>query len=130
MRYSAELACRSPPRLSRRRLVLPEDASSGLTPHRAAKDAQPVGVVAGGDEQGRGVVGTDPAASQQGRGVAGDGGGDLVFQVANLASERQDALGLLRQYLPKAPTCQCTPPPTSPASPTASTAGPAKHSDT
>jgi transposase, IS30 family len=27
--------------------------------------------------------------------------------------------GLLRQFLPKAPTCRCTPPPTSPASPAA-----------
>src|ERR687893_2925406 len=39
MRYSAELAWRSPPRLSRWRVVLPEDACWGLTPQRAAKEA-------------------------------------------------------------------------------------------
>ena len=36
MRYSAALAWRSPPRLSRWRLVLPEGAGIGFTPHRAA----------------------------------------------------------------------------------------------
>jgi hypothetical protein len=41
--------------------------------------AESVGVVAGGDEQGRCVVRADAAAGQQGRGVAGDGGGDLLF---------------------------------------------------
>jgi IS30 family transposase len=38
--------------------------------------------------------------------------------------------GLLRQYLPKEPTSRCTPPLTSPASPTASTTGPARPSAT
>ena len=36
---SAQLACRSPPRLSRCRLVLPEEAGIGVVPHRAAKVA-------------------------------------------------------------------------------------------
>src|SRR6266487_3316395 len=35
--HSAELACRSPPRLSRWRSWLPEEASTGLAPHSAAK---------------------------------------------------------------------------------------------
>src|SRR5262245_25954546 len=35
--HSAELACRSPPRLSRWRIWLPEEASTGLAPHSAAK---------------------------------------------------------------------------------------------
>src|SRR5215467_11616229 len=35
--HSAELACRSPPRLSRWRSCLPEEASTGLAPHKAAK---------------------------------------------------------------------------------------------
>jgi hypothetical protein len=35
--HSAELACRSPPRLSRWRICLPEEASTGLAPHSAAK---------------------------------------------------------------------------------------------
>src|SRR5881409_507911 len=33
------LACLSPPRLSRRRRLLPEDCSTGLAPQSAAKDA-------------------------------------------------------------------------------------------
>ena len=39
MRHSALLALRSPPRLSRLRLVRPEEASIGATPHRWAKAA-------------------------------------------------------------------------------------------
>src|SRR6266487_6554849 len=35
--HSAELACRSPPRLSRWRSCLPEEAPTGLAPHSAAK---------------------------------------------------------------------------------------------
>ncbi len=38
MVQSAELAWRSPPRLSRWRLVLPDDACTGEEPHKAAKD--------------------------------------------------------------------------------------------
>ena len=38
-RYRAALACRSPPRFSRCRLVLPEEAGTGLTPHNEAKAA-------------------------------------------------------------------------------------------
>jgi hypothetical protein len=52
-----------------------------------------VGVVADGDEQGRCVVRADAAAGQQGRGVAGDGIGDLLFQLTDLAGERQNAPG-------------------------------------
>src|SRR6266487_3543296 len=37
MVHSAELACRPPPRLSRWRSWLPEEASTGLAPHSAAK---------------------------------------------------------------------------------------------
>ena len=39
MRWRAALAWRSPPRFRRCRLILPEDAGIGLTPHRAAKAA-------------------------------------------------------------------------------------------
>ncbi len=39
IRKRAALAWRSPPRLSLRRWVLPDDASTGLVPHKAAKDA-------------------------------------------------------------------------------------------
>jgi len=41
MTHSALLAARSPPRLSLCRLVLPEDASTGLAPHKAARAASP-----------------------------------------------------------------------------------------
>jgi hypothetical protein len=37
--HRALLACRSPPRLSRWRVTLPEEASSGETPHRWAQAA-------------------------------------------------------------------------------------------
>ena len=37
--YSARLASRLPPRLSRCRTTLPEEASMGETPHRLAKEA-------------------------------------------------------------------------------------------
>jgi hypothetical protein len=43
--------------------------------------AQPVGVVAGGDEQRRGAVGANPAAVQQLWGVGVDDRGDLPVQV-------------------------------------------------
>jgi IS30 family transposase len=38
--------------------------------------------------------------------------------------------GLLRQYMPRKPTCPCTPPRTWTGSPAASTTDPARHSDT
>ena len=41
MVHRALLAARSPPRLSRCLVVLPEDASMGLAPHRAARAASP-----------------------------------------------------------------------------------------
>lgn len=55
--------------------------------------AEAVGVVTGGDEQGRCVVRADAAAGQQSRGVTGDGGGDLLFQLADLVGELTDAPG-------------------------------------
>lgn len=45
--------------MSRRRRVFPDDASMGLTPHSAAKDASlgsRSGLSPGGDEQGGGAV--------------------------------------------------------------------------
>jgi hypothetical protein len=39
------------------------------------------------------LSGGDPAAGQQRGGVVGDGGGDLLLQVADFAGERQDAWG-------------------------------------
>ena len=56
------MAWRLPPRLSRCRRVLPDDAWSGATPQRCANAAlggQPFGVVAGGDQQLGGDVVAD-----------------------------------------------------------------------
>jgi hypothetical protein len=39
------------------------------------------------------LSGGDAAAGQQGRGVTGDGGGDLLFQLADLVGELTDAPG-------------------------------------
>jgi hypothetical protein len=67
----------------------------GLAPTRAAKDlvAEPVGVVAGGDQQGGGGVGADSGSGDQlGCQVGGDGphpGGDRRL----LILEELDALG-------------------------------------
>ena len=52
---------------------------------------QSVGVVPGGDEQGRGVVGTDPGAGQQRGAVPGDRGGDVVDEVVDFGGELKDA---------------------------------------
>ena len=71
IRHSALLAIRSPPRFSRCRLVLPEEAGSGATPHSLAKARlarQALGVVPGGDQQGSGDVGPHPRKGEQRRG--------------------------------------------------------------
>jgi len=75
---------------------LPEDASSGLTPHRAAKDASlrsRSGLSAAAMSSAAALSGPMPAAGQQVGSVAGDGGGDLVFPLADLVGERQDPPG-------------------------------------
>src|ERR1700745_4163456 len=59
--HSAELACRSPPRLSRWRSCLPEEASTGVAPHSAAKLASrraPLGGSPrrGGDTRGHALL--------------------------------------------------------------------------
>jgi hypothetical protein len=55
--------------------------------------AEPVGVIARGDEQGCGGVGADAAVGQQRGGVAGDRVGEPLFQVVELLGQRQDAPG-------------------------------------
>jgi hypothetical protein len=67
-----------------------------ITPARTSQNAtapaaQPVGVVAGGNEQGSGVVGANAAAGQQVGSVVGEGGGDLLVQLADLVGECLDA---------------------------------------
>ena len=56
MRCRAALAWRSPPRFKRCRLVFPEEAGIGLTPHSAAKAAsewKAFRVAPSGDQEGR-----------------------------------------------------------------------------
>ncbi|WP_158273834.1 hypothetical protein [Micromonospora sp. RP3T] len=57
---------------------------------------QPVGVVAGGDEQRPGGVGTDAVLLEQ-LCAGGDGGAHLLLQGAGLVGERQDAAGQAAQ---------------------------------
>ena len=52
---------------------------------------QSVGVVAGGDEQGCGGVGTDAAMGQQSSAVRGDRVGDPADEVVDLFGELEDA---------------------------------------
>ena len=52
---------------------------------------QSVGVVAGGDEQGCGGVGTDAVVGQQGWAVRGDRVGDPADEVVYLFGELEDA---------------------------------------
>jgi hypothetical protein len=58
---SGLLAARSPPRFSRCRMLLPEDAWTGLAPHMAAEAASLWSrrVVTGGGQQLRGGLNTD-----------------------------------------------------------------------
>ena len=92
---SAQLACRSPPRLSRCRLVFPEETGIGVVPHRAAKPAgrDPVGVVAGGDQQLRGGEGPEAGFGEQLGGQLGDQFGEVMFGVVDLSGEVVDASG-------------------------------------
>src|SRR5918995_4575705 len=90
MRHRALLASRLPPRLRRWRWVRPEDAGQGADTAEGGEAgfaAEPVGVVAGGDEQGAGGVGADPEQGDEaGRGFRDEAVevvvelGDLVVQ--------------------------------------------------
>jgi hypothetical protein len=76
---------------------LPEEASTGLAPHSAAKAAwlpaaQSVRVGAGSDQQLGRRQGTDAAAGQQLGGVLVDQAGDLVFQISGLGVEGEPAV--------------------------------------
>jgi hypothetical protein len=97
IRHSAELA-RSPPRLRRWRRCLPEEASTGLTPHSAAKAASPCrpGRIVAGSDQQRGSYAVKArrilAWSEQGDGEDDDGSSgalvppaEHILQAATLA---------------------------------------------
>ena len=96
MRQRAWLAWRSPPRLRRWRVVCPLEAWMGLAPQRAAKDAslwRRWGVVAGGDEECGGCVGSDAVGGEQG-GVGGSAqGAEFAVEGGDLSAERLVAPG-------------------------------------
>ena len=99
------VGARSPPLLRRWRVVLPDEAGTGLTPQSAAKlasERRRSGVVAGGQEQLRGGAVTDGVPRHQvGCKLIDDGGdhdveiGDLVVQFEIAACERleRDPIG-------------------------------------
>ena len=91
MVHRALLAARSPPRLRRCLLVLPEDASMGLAPRRAARAAQPAGVGVRGDQELGCADGADAVTVEQGGCLRGDQGGDLLFQLACFLVQGQPA---------------------------------------
>ena len=68
MCHRAALAWRSPPGLSRSRIDLARgclDRSDTAQPGPGRLGAQPVRVIAGGDQQGGGAVDADPVERQQ-----------------------------------------------------------------
>ena len=89
MRCRAALAWRSPPRLSRCRLVLPEEAGKGLTPHSAAKAAsgwRRPGFLPRGDQEPRCCVGSGSEDSDRVRRRKPGQPFQLDLQCANLFS--------------------------------------------
>ena len=101
MMCSALLAARSPPRLSRCRIVLPDDAGTGLTPQSAAKlasDRSRSGLSPAVSSKLRGADVPDGVPSDEvGCEFVDDGAdhrveiGDLVMQFEVSAAERLQA---------------------------------------
>ena len=96
MRHKALLAWRSPPRLSRWRWVRPEDAGIGGGAAQVGEGglgAQPLGVVAGGDQQLPGGVDPDPGQGDQGGRDRGDQVLELGVELVELGLELLPAAG-------------------------------------
>jgi hypothetical protein len=96
MRCRAEFAWRLPPRLSRRRRVLPEDASTGLRAHSAATQASLVsrsGLSPAATSSAAALSGPTPDPLEQLRGVRVDHAGHPSLQVAGLGRQLGDAAG-------------------------------------
>ena len=93
IRHSALLASRFPPRLSRCRLVFPEEAGIGdaaqVRPRAFA--AQPFRMVPGGDQQQRGGVGADAVQPEQARRAGGHQGDDELIEALELGVQELDA---------------------------------------
>src|SRR5262245_44873499 len=100
--HRALLACRSPPRLSRWRTVLPEEASTGAEPHRIAKAAPER------SRPGLSPVATSSAPATWVRRHAGPRAGgspgreldELAVEPVELGAERLVAAGELAQGEP------------------------------
>src|SRR5215212_6029020 len=89
----AALARRSPPRLNRRRLVFPDDASTGQTPHRDANDASErrrSGLSPAVINNVAAVSGAEPVTLEQLGSMSSDDTVDLALQVLDLCSEVLD----------------------------------------
>ena len=74
MMWIAEFACLSPPRLSLRRYVIPDETGTGATPQSMAKDASdPIlsGAASDRDHQLRRRLGADALEADQQRGGVG-----------------------------------------------------------
>ena len=87
---SAQLAARSPPRLSRCRTVFPEDARTGLTPAQrceAGLRPQSFGIVAGRKEELRSSDMADRIACDEVRRELVDNGCDHRTQVRDLVMQ-------------------------------------------
>src|SRR5215472_10010003 len=123
--HSAELACRSPPRLSRRRICLPEEASTGLAPHSAAKLASVrtrPGLSPAVASRAAATWGSYPFLGQElfGGGVThefvqcgiqpGDLNGELLVAVGHAGHRGLGALGRAGRVAGAEPGCQLHPP--------------------
>lgn len=91
MIHSALLAARSPPRLSRCLLVLPDEASTGLAPHSAAMAASPWSRsgLAPAVTRSWAAVTADAVAGEQPGCVCGEQGGYLLLQFTGFGVQSQ-----------------------------------------
>ncbi|GAA4576353.1 hypothetical protein GCM10023176_47570 [Micromonospora coerulea] len=96
MRQSALLASRSPPRCKRCLSVRPELAGDGCCSAESREGGfgvQPVGVVAGGDEQLPGGVDADAGQRDQVRSHGGDKSAQVAVEVIDLGLKGEPAAG-------------------------------------
>lgn len=100
MRQSAALACRSPPRLSRCRTVLPLEAGLGLVPQSAAKDRSlrsRSGLSPAAMSNAAAESGPTPGCSSSAGAVASTSSRSRGGEPVDLVVEHDDAAGGLPQ---------------------------------
>ena len=94
IRHSALLASRFPPRLSRCRLVFPEEAGIGATPHRCAHElslrSRP-GWSPAATSSSAAVSGADAVQAEQARRAGGHQGDDELIEALELGVQELDA---------------------------------------